>query len=269
MPASLDSALGMSSSMGEVIMRVAIVIILAIHPGLGCIGQNTPPETSGAAVARFDVTGTIQISRDSPDRNLARRSVRELGRPVVVWLEMVESTTSDLVNPGAYKMIQKDKEFHPGLLVVPVGSTVSFPNADPYFHNVFSLFNGKRFDLGLYQSGQTRNVAFNREGVSYIFCNIHPEMSAVIISLKTPYYAQPDAQGVVTLHGVPQGLYRLQVWSELASPETLRSLSRMVKVDGNNTFLGKVAVHIYSRGTGEHLNKFGLPYDTHSSSPPY
>jgi len=65
------------------------------------------------------------------------------------------------------------------VLVVPVGSVVDFPNHDPFFHNVFSLFDGKRFDLGLYEAGATNSVRFDRLGVSFLFCNIHPEMSAV------------------------------------------------------------------------------------------
>ena len=163
-------------------------------------------------------------------------------------------------------MVQKDKSFRPGVLVIPVGSTVAFPNADPFFHNVFSLFNGRRFDLGLYQSGQSRTVLFNREGISYIFCNIHPEMSAVIISLNTPYHASPDAEGVATLHGVPQGSYRLRVWSELASADFLRSLDRTVRIDRENSDLGVIDIPASSIVIEEHLNKFGQPYNTHEPS---
>src|SRR5246127_2367910 len=106
--------------------------------------------------------------------------------------------------------------FTPHLLVVPMGSQVEFPNQDPFFHNVFSLFNGKRFDLGLYESGTSRAVRFDREGVSYIFCNIHPEMGAVVLALNTPYYAVSGAAGMVTIHNVPPGSYRLHLWSEAA-----------------------------------------------------
>ena len=88
--------------------------------------------------------------------------------------------------------MQKDKTFTPHLLVIPTGSTVDFPNLDPFFHNVFSEFNGKRFDLGLYESGSSRTVHFDHDGVSYIFCNIHPEMSAVIVTLSTPYFGVSD-----------------------------------------------------------------------------
>ena len=81
------------------------------------------------------------------------------------------------------------------MLVVPAGSLVEFPNRDPFFHNVFSLFEGKRFDLGLYEAGTTRTVRFDRPGISYIFCNIHPEMSAVIITVSTPLYAIAKEDG--------------------------------------------------------------------------
>ena len=65
-----------------------------------------------------------------------------------------------------------------------MGAVVQFPNHDPFFHNVFSLFEGKRFDLGLYEAGSSRNVSFDRPGISYIFCNIHAEMSAVVIACR-------------------------------------------------------------------------------------
>ena len=96
---------------------------------------------------------------------------------------------------GHYRLLQKDKTFTPHLLVIPTGSSVDFPNLDPFYHNVFSLFNGKRFDLGLYESGSSRTVHFDHDGVSYIFCNIHPEMSAVIVTLSTPYFGVSAANG--------------------------------------------------------------------------
>jgi len=235
------------------------VVALAVWMASAAIGQTAP-------LASFDVTAGVHYSGEASKH----RSMRDLGRRTVIWLTPVGSPESAPPPPaGAFTMTQKDKAFHPRLLVIPVGSTVSFPNADPYFHNVFSLFNGRRFDLGLYQSGQTRTVAFSREGVSYIFCNIHPEMSAVILSLRTPYFASPDAEGAVTLHRVPEGTYRLEVWSELASPEALRSISRVVKIDANATVLGKIEIPVSSEGLGEHLNKFGQPYDTHSATPEY
>jgi len=264
-----DWLLDTRSRMVNMTRRITAVIVLAVPLCLGSIGQNKSVESLVPDARYFEVTGNVHISRDSSKEKAAPQSMDGMGRSTVVWLEPIDRAANAAPPPGDYKMMQKDKEFHPKLLVVPVGSTVSFPNADPYFHNVFSLFNGRRFDLGLYESGQTRRVAFNREGVSYIFCNIHPEMSAVIISLKTPYYTMSDSKGAVTLQRVPEGLYRLGVWSELASPETLRLLSRVVKVDRDGKDLGKIEIHASSQGIDEHLNKFGLPYDTHSAVPPY
>src|SRR6184192_2279503 len=145
-----------------------------------------------------------------------------------VWLINASETTeaAQYLSPGRQelRLVQKDKSFRPHLLVVQVGSAVEFPNKDPFFHNVFSLFEGRRFDLGLYEAGTSRSVVFNRTGVSYIFCNIHPEMSAVVVTLKTPYYAISDQDGLVTIAKVPAGTYDIDVWHERVLPETLNSL---------------------------------------------
>ena len=104
---------------------------------------------------------------------------------VVVWLTGNTANSQALAARPAqhYTLTQKDKQFNPHILVIPAGSSVDFPNLDPFFHNVFSLFNGKRFDLGLYEAHTQRTVHFDRDGISYIFCNIHPEMGAVIVTL--------------------------------------------------------------------------------------
>ena len=128
------------------------------------------------------------------------------------------------------RLVQRNKSFEPHVLVVPVGSVVAFPNHDPFFHNVFSLFEGKRFDLGLYEAGSTRDVHFDKPGISYIFCNIHPEMSAVVVALDTPYYGISDSRGQVVIANVPSGKYTLRVWYESALPETLKAMTREVTV---------------------------------------
>jgi plastocyanin len=109
--------------------------------------------------------------------DLPARQMKEHAPAAVLWLKAISSTTtSQSLPPGHFTLVQKNRMFIPHMLVVPVGSVVTFPNADPFFHNVFSLFNGKRFDLGLYEAGKSKDVVFSREGVSYIFCNIHPEI---------------------------------------------------------------------------------------------
>ena len=161
------------------------------------------------------MTGRVALVKTG---KAGRRSATD---SVVVWL-VPAANASDQVLPAAAvyphpQLIQKNKSFQPHLLVVPVGSVVEFPNRDPFFHNVFSLFEGKRFDLGLYEAGTTKGVLFDKPGISYIFCDIHAEMSAVVIALTTPYYGISDQRGQLLIPHVPPGRYALHIWYEAAS----------------------------------------------------
>ena len=180
----------------------------------------------------------------------------------VVWLTPIgETVEPPKQNPSEIpRLVQKDKSFHPSLLVVPVGGKVEFPNHDPFFHNVFSLFEGKRFDLGLYESGTTRFVQFDKPGISFIFCNIHAQMSAVVIAVATPYYAISDARGELTFPDVPPGRYQLQVFHPAVAPDALRALSREITVAPGDASLGTLTLP-ESDLTAVHKNKYGREYD--------
>jgi hypothetical protein len=158
--------------------------------------------------------------------------------------------------------------FMPHLLVVPVGSVVSFPNADPFFHNVFSYFNGKRFDLGLYEAGKSKDVTFSREGVSYIFCNIHPEMSAVVLALSTPYFATADQDESLRLENIPAGEYEMHVWIEGLTQQDLARVARRIHLSPGKSESISLDARELSREPAGHLNKFGQPYDR-SPKPAY
>ncbi len=158
------------------------------------------------------------------------------------------------------RLEQRNKSFHPSLVVVPVGGKVEFPNHDPFFHNVFSLYEGKRFDLGLYESGTTRFVQFDRPGVSYIFCNIHAEMSAVVIALTTPYFGISGANGEIAVHNVPPGRYQMQVFHASAQPQDLESYSREIRINDGTESLGELRLH-ETDVVASHKNKYGLDYD--------
>lgn len=178
----------------------------------------------------------------------------------VVWLEPLRGTVVPEFTPQRYTLLQKNRTFQPHLLVIAVGSMVQFPNADPFFHNVFSLFDGKRFDLGLYEAGSTKTVNFSREGVSYIFCNIHPEMSAVVLTLSTPLYAVGDTRTAFALHEVPSGDYRLHEWVEGVTQAELNSLVRQVHVGSRTIDLGDVAVPAAHIQAAQHTDEYGHPY---------
>ena len=191
---------------------------------------------------------------------------------VVVWLNRLDSSADESKTStpmrGKSQIVQKNKSFQPHLLVVPVGATVDFPNRDPFFHNVFSLFDGKRFDLGLYEAGSTNSVRFDRLGVSFLFCNIHPEMSAVVVAVDTPYYGISDRSGRVSIANVPDGKYEMHVWYERSLPEDLKGLARSVTLSADKSNLGTIVVPENSSFTSSHKNKYNQDY-TPPSAPGY
>ncbi len=198
--------------------------------------------------------------------------IQQNGKPArsaegaVVWLT---PTKGEAPKPPekVFRLTQKNKHFSPHLLVVPVGSAVLFPNQDPFFHNVFSVYEGTRFDLGLYESGSSKEVHFNRPGPSYIFCNIHPEMSAVIMVMTTPYYATTDAAGDYTIATVPPGEYEFSVWYENASPDQLKGLQHRVTVTASTAQLADVTVQAAPSLAANHKNKYGQDYEKQPSYP--
>jgi plastocyanin len=193
----------------------------------------------------------------------------------VVWLSPLSGQASSPVdNPKTFSrrltLMQKNKRFDPHVLVVEVGTEVDFPNRDPFFHNVFSLFDGKRFDLGLYEAGSTRSVRFDRPGICYIFCNIHSEMSAVVVAVNTPYFAVSNRSGEFEIREVPAGRYQLNVWAERCLPKMLKDLSRELTVGEDTAVIGTIHLQKSRELVMIHPNKYGKSYDPQVfSSPTY
>lgn len=221
-----------------------------------------------AALGQVTVRGQAQLVSRAKGRKTRDNS------NVVVWLKPESRPVSraDLMREfkptQPLRLVQRDKSFHPHILVVPAGAVVEFPNRDPFFHNVFSLFDGKRFDLGLYEAGSTRRVHFDRPGISYIFCNIHAQMSGVVIALDTPYYAISQRSGAFTIPAVPPGNYELQVWYEGSTPDVLKALSRRITIPESGISLA--AIHVLENTSLlPHKNKYGQEYDPTTYDPLY
>lgn len=231
--------------------RACLPIALSLYSGLA-LAQAT---TLTARVAVMN--GKKAKSRDASN--------------IVLWL----TPTDDIVLPPAPvaqasprpRLVQRNKSFEPHVLVVRVGSLVQFPNRDPFFHNVFSLYEGKRFDLGLYEAGSTRDVLFDKPGISYIFCNIHAEMSAVVIALNTPYYGISDRRGQVLIPNVAPGRYLLRVWYEGALPDALNAMTKEITVSGDTSTLGLLRVPA-ANPPQEHKNLYGRDYTPPSPAGP-
>jgi plastocyanin len=239
---------------------ICIATLCAVAYGLHA--QAAPPVMTQAASHMTTARGRVEIIG-------ATSSGKERHAPIpgtVVWLtpiapEGAEAPTALPIPSSKLQLVQKNKSFEPHILVVPLGSNVEFPNRDPFFHNVFSLFEGKRFDLGLYEAGTSRMVRFDRPGISYIFCNIHPEMSAVVIALATPLYAISSADGQLSVSGVPYGRYVLHIWSEGLGAENAQPMTRQITIAENASSLGVIRVPEVNGQHMAHKNKYGRDYD--------
>ena len=241
----------------NLLLWIALLCATASGP---CAQETLPSATA-------TVRGRVEIVDTAGGGKRRRGTIPE----TVVWLTPAPSTepgaeaTATASSPSAGpahnpQLVQEYKSFAPHILVVPAGSTVEFPNRDPFFHNVFSLFEGKRFDLGLYEAGTSRMVRFDRPGISYIFCNIHPEMNAVVITIPTLLYAISNTDGQLSLPGVPYGRYKLHVWNEGMGPENA-PLTRGITISESASSLGVIRVPEANGQRVTHKNKYGREYD--------
>jgi plastocyanin len=159
---------------------------------------------SGVAAGAAGVSGQVSV--------LGRGAARD----AVVTLEGGKSPAP---MPKAM-MDQRDKTFVPHVLVVTKGTKVDFPNNDTVFHNVFAYFKASKFDLGMYPSGTSKRITFEKAGVVQLLCNVHSDMSAYIVVVDTPYFAKTDSKGRFQINGVPAGTYTAHVWHESGAAVT-------------------------------------------------
>lgn len=220
---------------------------------------------AGAAPAQgpdVTVTGQVEIvSRGAQASNAVSKPADASN--VAVWLLPLDHPAEPVSeHPSAHlpQMMQRNKQFEPHVLVVQVGSLVQFPNKDPFFHNVFSRYNGKRFDLGLYEAGSTKSVRFDKPGVSYIFCDIHAEMSAVVLAVESRYFGLSDHSGKVSIPDVPAGRYQMRVWYERSLPDELKTLTRTVNISPSEHTLQAIEVVTNPNFTLAHKDKNGQDY---------
>ena len=206
----------------------------------------------GSVVALLALT-TVGASAETVKGTIATR-VRPGATAAmpVVYAERLDGPTPS--RPGSFAVTQKGKAFSPRVLAVPLGSSVSFPNEDPIFHNVFSLSLPQPFDLGLYRAGAAKTRTFTDAAAYFVFCNIHPQMAAFLVVAPSPWVATAGPGGVWTLD-LPPGRYRITALSERASPTTVDVTVRAGGAEAPPLSLDEsVAV------TTPHLNKFGKPY---------
>jgi plastocyanin len=182
-------------------------------------------QPSAVAAAAAVLTATLSLGRAGPALGTVQGvvSVEKGGSPkadrsrVVVYLEGVPGPSPDLEKLRR-EIHQRDQTFSPELTVLVKGATIDFPNDDRVFHNVFSLSEAAKFDLGLYKQGESKSITFRRTGVVDLYCNIHPEMVAKILVVETPFFAVTGAEGRFRLDGVPAGVYPVVAWQAHGPP---------------------------------------------------
>ena len=210
---------------------------------LGAAAASDEPPPRPAEPARPSLSGTLTAGKGAAS-GLA-----------YVTLTPSDGRTPRPPAPQHRTMEQRGRDFAPHLLVVPVGSTVSFPNFDPVYHNVYSASEAKSFDLGVYKSGQSRDVTFDHAGLVRVECNVHENMGAYIAVVGAPYATVADG-GHFGFRALPAGRYKLRAWSERSGKTTEADIV---------VHAGKNDVKVDVDGAGEsqkRTDKFGNPWGT-------
>jgi plastocyanin len=219
----------------------ASALALAFFASGPALSQSPVP--SPTPVPPAELVGKVELAAASGEKTVAPGSV--------VWIPGLPGARSGRTPT----MSSAQKRFAPHVIAVAQGSTVTFPNLDKVFHNVFSRTAGSEFDLGLYRNGASRSVKFAKPGVVRVYCNIHPDMAGYVHVLGDSAFTTTDETGAFRLSGLPPGRRLVRVWDEKGGekefpvelePGRRRTLN--VVLDGSG----------YRRV--QHKNKFGREY---------
>lgn len=209
----------------------------------------------GGAIAANRIAGRIVILEKD------NKPSQDLG-DAVVYLEGT-ATPATAAAPDTVEIAITDKVYAPHVVVVPVGSTVRFPNHDPFNHNVFSVSEPNTFDLGLYGRGEVKSQTFTKPGLVRVYCNVHPRMVAYVLVMANRLYAQPGQDGSFVIENVPAGRHRLHVWHERIPTEVIKDVT--AGADGDL----QIALNARGYKWQPHRNKYGRNYPTNAGRERY
>ncbi len=204
-------------------------------------------------VARNDLQGQGPVSGQVSIIERPGESTEDLGN-TVIYLEAPPAMRPKL-QPANETIALQSRQFSPRVRVIPQGSKIEFPNQDPFSHNVFSKATQGPFDTDTYGRGKTKDNIFKQSGVYPIYCNVHPRMTAFVIAVNTPYYAQAGADGRFSIGNVPPGQYVMHVWHD-------RAAEQAATITVANGGVGGLKYQLDARNYKyvQHKNKFGKDY---------
>jgi plastocyanin len=200
-------------------MTIRLAVAVALIAATLCAPATFAARVLAQATGR--VTGSVKLTLATTAPSTAaayeRRSVGPRPKPqpelrnVVIYFAGLPASK---LTPTTASIAQKDEQFVPHVVAITTGSSVAFPNDDPFFHNVFSLSRGATFNLGRYPSGQSRSQVFRRPGIVKVFCEIHSHMSAVVRVFDHEWFTIPTVDGSFAIDDVPSGEHTLVAWHE-------------------------------------------------------
>ncbi len=217
-------------------IETPLVAVADTGPQPVAVGSSDDEDAEEAKVTPPPPPSPKDPPRGSLDGNVTVSGKVAAGALAVVTLEPVSGKWK--ARKAKTRVVeQRDREFLPRLLVVATGSTVSFPNFDKIFHNVFSTSKAQPFDLGIYKEGAARDVTFTGEGVYRLGCNLHANMSAHIVVVSQPHYVIADSSGKFSFKSLAPGKYKMKIWSEKSTQPVTSEVT--IKA-GKNSVSGSV-----------------------------
>jgi plastocyanin len=232
---------------------VGLAAAWTVHARVGD-AQAPPPSPSAPAPA----ASSTPVPTPPPPAELSGRiDLREkdgrvvAGAGAVVWVEGARPAATG----PAPTITSRDKRFTPHVVAVDKGTTITFPNVDRIFHNVFSRTPGSEFDLGLYRRGARRTFRMSRPGLVRVYCNIHPEMAAFVMVLDGAAFAVAGDDGSFQVRGIPPGRRVVRVWSERGGE---KEAAMVFRAGGHHRFDAQLDTSGYR--PLRHKNKHGQDY---------
>jgi plastocyanin len=218
----------------------SLVSVAALSGALATAALAAPAPIAAQPAGR--VVGTVKIT-EADGKPVT-------GADVIVYMLGFNEPPTDEVATIA----QKGRKFVPDLVAITANERVSFPNNDPFLHNVFSQSADRQFDLGSYKRGESKDKQFSKPGVIDVYCNIHPEMAATIIVVPNRRHTRVDSMGRFVLDGVPPGEWTVFAYGRRSTKPSSAKVS--VKPGAETT----VELTIVRGAEPAHLNKYGEKY---------